>query len=365
MLVPGVRKRVAAGMILFGLFAAGCARARSGSPGSPGADARPPAEPPPPPAALEPARKEPPPEPEGPPSPLDGVPARDEAAVRRRPIAVMIDNHPSARPQTGLSKAEVVYEILAEGGITRFMALFLREQPDVVGPVRSARHYFVQLAAEPDAYYVHAGFSPQARVEIDRLHIADVDDMRGAGGFFRVTDRRSPHNLYVSLPKARAWGDQRGWRSEEGPKSGLRFAREARIEGTPARSVRVVIPAAFQGYAVEYAYDEAKGVWLRSINGEPHVDAATSEQLAARTVVLQFVATRAVPGDADGRIDMDLVGSGRARIFSGGKALQARWSKSAVRAPTSFADAEGKPVEFPPGQVWIHVLPPDAEVTVQ
>lgn len=349
MLVPGVRKRVAAGAILIALLTAGCAQATPKPQPATG-------------TAVQPEIAQPPP---APPSPLDGRKAQDEAALQRRPMAVMFDNHPNARPQTGLNQAEVVYEILAEGGITRFMGLFLREQPEVIGPVRSARHYFVQLAAEFDPYYVHVGFSPQARAEIDRLGILNLDDGKGAGGFFRSADRKSPHNLYISLPKARAWADQRGWEKKAAPRAGFKFAAEPQLAGKTAKALRISIPGAYQGYYVEYAYDDAKGAWLRSVDGEPHVDAATSEQLAARTVVVQFVPTRAIPGDTAGRIDMDIVGSGRAQIFAAGQVVQGRWRKPGVRIPTSFVDADGKPIEFAPGQVWIQVLPTNAEVTVR
>lgn len=304
-------------------------------------------------------------EPQGPPSPFDGIRAADESALRRRPMAVMFDNHPRARPQTGLSKAEVVYEILAEGGITRLMAVFLREQPEVVGPVRSARDYFVQIAAESDPFYVHVGSSPQGKALIERLGVVNLDDGRGAGGFFRSADRSSPHNLYISLPKARAWADQRGWDKREPPGSGFRFAERPQFGGKPAKSIRITIPSAFEGYQVEYAYDEGRGLWLRTINGEPHVDEATREQLAARTVIVQTASTRPVPGDTEGRIEVDVVGSGRAQVFAAGQGTAARWRKQSARTPTVYSDPEGNPLEFPAGQIWVQVVPPGAEVEVR
>src|SRR5690606_32031716 len=145
--------------------------------------------------------------------PLTGYPVA-AGLLERRPFLVSIDNHPRARPQYGLSRADLVYEVPAEGGVTRFAALFWAGEADQIGPVRSSRPYFLDLALEWQAAFLHAGGSPQHYEQIDKLPIPDIDDIRGGAGggvFWRGDDRNPPHNLYTSSQRVRAKIAERNW----------------------------------------------------------------------------------------------------------------------------------------------------------
>lgn len=335
-------------LILAVALSAGCSRKKAETP--------PPA---PEPAVDTTAPKDPPPEPEkpGPVSPFDGLKA-EAAQIGRRPLAVMIDNQADARPQAGLNQAEMVYEILAEGGITRYMAVFLRNGPPAVGPVRSARHYFVQLAAELDALYAHAGQSPQAEEELARLKIPDIDDLKGAGGFFRSRERQAPHNLYLNASDARAFAARRGIeKAGQVPQGIFSFKADLTPAGKAAVKISIPYPYGYQGYTVNYEYDSPNDRYARSVAGKPQVDAADGRQVAPKNVIVQFTPHRAIPGDREGRIDVTLVGSGKGLVFTKGTVREIKWDKKSVRDRTRFTDASGNAIELQPGQTWIQVVP--------
>lgn len=294
--------------------------------------------------------------------PLDGEQA-PASAVKRRPLAVMIDNAPQARPQSGLQKACVVYEVLAEGGITRFMALFLHNEADTIGPVRSSRHYFLDLAMEHNAVYAHVGGSPQAKKEIARLKISDLDDMKGAGGFWRVAGRVPPHNLYASTERLRKSSAELGYEIDGFvPNRLFNFGSVPAGSGGSGSRVIIDYPNGYQGYSVEYRYDEPTGNYLRYISGNPHRDGETGEQLRARTVIVQFVPTEAIPNDPDGRLNITFTGSGKALVFSRGLVEEISWSKATRSDPTKFVNRDGKRITLPPGPVWIQVVPPGTRI---
>ncbi len=302
-----------------------------------------------------------PPLPAGPTSPLDGLPA-DVAKIQRRPIAVMIDNQTDARPQTGLRQAEMVYEIPAEGGITRFMAVFLVNAP-VVGPVRSARHYFVQLARELDAVYAHVGESPQAETEMARLGVSRIDDMRGAGGFFRTRDRRPPHNDYLDLARAREWAAARGYeKQDQTPRGPFTFDPDLKPKGRAAARVVVDIPGSSEGYSAAYNYNSTSKTYLRYVMGEPHLDPVDGKQVEVANLVIEYTSIRPIPRDEAGRLDVDVVGGGRALIFTRGVGYEAKWSKTSLSELTRFTDAAGQAVKLAPGLTWIHVVPLEARI---
>ncbi len=306
---------------------------------------------------------EPPPPPPPPPqaeSPLSGRLVNPDV-VSRRAIAVMMDNSLTARPQSGLGNASIVYEILAEGGITRLLAVFHENDADIIGPVRSTRHYFVWVAAGHDAVFAHCGASPQGYAELQQLKVPSLDDMKMRDVFWRMQGRSAPHNLYTSTANLRAAMAERKMEKDDVPVPLLEWTDDE-PEGTKAHSI--TIP--YQGgasYVASYEYDEASQMYRRFSGGNLHVDATSGLQIECSTVLVFYIDTWLIPQDPELRIDMQMVGSGKARIFSHGVQREIRWSKDSKTSPFVLTELDGTPVKAPRGRVWIQIVPKDMQIS--
>lgn len=278
----------------------------------------------------------------------------------RRPIAVMIDNSPSARPHTGLGAADLIYEALVEAGITRLMAVFARDEPEWAGPVRSTRHYFVYWAYEHNAVLVHAGSSPQGFGAIDRVQLDRLDFSMGRGVFQR---RERPYaagweNLYTNMLK-----DRELIENGSGQLGNLVFGPTLpQIEAAPATTLLVRYPG---GYTVEYRYDQNRQQYARFMAGKAHVDEASGEQYWAANIIVQSLDTWRIPDDPAGRMDMALEGQGPALFLSAGRGFQGSWVKEDIQRPTDFYTSDKRPMIFLDGQIWIQVVPNDATIEMK
>ena len=273
-------------------------------------------------------------------------------------LAIMIENQADARPQSGLLDADVVYEALAEGGITRFIALFLSGDASVVGPVRSLRHYFAFLAGDYAADVVHIGASPEGYAWRDAMHMGHLDETYADPGITRVRTRPPPHNAYTDTAADRVFLQQRGWQQNHswGP---LLFSDQAPRGEASAESIDLGFRP--WPYRVHYDWYASQGRYLRIMEGAPHRDAVTGEQIAPSSVIVQFTEVDPIPNDEKLRLDMNLVGGdGQLVIFSNGTRREGTWSKSAPLTPTVWQDDQGNPLVIPPGQVWVEVVPLDS-----
>jgi hypothetical protein len=277
-------------------------------------------------------------------------------------LAIMIENQADARPQSGLTQADVVYEVLAEGGITRFVALFLTGDASVVGPVRSLRHYFALLAADYGADVVHIGASPEGFAWRDAMNMGHLDETYGDPGVWRVRTRPPPHNAYTGTAADRGFLEERG-RQQNHSWGPLRFADHAPRGSDEGANVELHFHP--WAYRVDYTWDAAQERYLRSMEGGPHVDSATGEQVAPATVVVQFADVELIPNDPKLRLDINLVGaSGQLVVFSQGTRREGSWSKSAPRSSTVWLDEQDNPLVMPPGPVWVEVVPLESPLTV-
>ncbi|MDZ4720969.1 MAG: DUF3048 domain-containing protein [Roseiflexaceae bacterium] len=282
-------------------------------------------------------------------------------SIIKRPYVVMIDNHPNAYPQSGLDKATVVFEALAEFGLTRFMAVYAPGiSPDVtrIGPVRSTRLYFAQWALPLGAVYVHAGGSPQglALVESSQL-IMNVDALfRANGNYFSRDDRRvAPHNLYTStsnLDQAAASGNAQPIRSDVG----FLFKAEAPVAQRPVAQILTYF-FLYSEDAAGWVYDPASNSYSRLRRGKPAIDAESGAQLRAKNVVVMEVKEAPITGDEKGRIEQQVVGSGKARVFVDGIEREITWHKDTPESPLLFLDGSNQEIQFNIGQIWIVALP--------
>jgi hypothetical protein len=305
------------------------------------------------------------------------LPAGQALRATRHPIAVMVDDQVDARPQSGLADADVIYQAPAEGGIPRYMLLFGTGDPPSVGPVRSARRYFVGWAAEWRALYVHAGGAPNAlralyQLDGDLLWNADAFRWGGKEGYlWRVSERFSPHNIYTSGEKLQALAERLG---ALGPVTGAAWTfKEPAALGDRPNSGSIVVP--YPGDRISYTYDRASDRYLRGTSSETtQRDAATGEVIAPYDVVVLFMASAPLANDpldgdnlAHHRLDIDYTGSGRALVFRDGTLVTARWSKKDDASPTRLTYAsgplKGMPVPLVRGQIAVQIVPSSTAVT--
>ncbi|MGI5835702.1 MAG: DUF3048 domain-containing protein [Chloroflexota bacterium] len=274
------------------------------------------------------------------------------------PVAVMVENHVASRPQSGLSKADIVYEALVEGGISRFLAIYIDSKAELIGPVRSARHYYVYIADEFGAAYVNIGWSPQAYNALQATGLVNLDEARGDPGIWRSSDRYAPHNAYTSTNLLRTTLEQ--YRDQKpGSLAGFQFSRDPKpLKGEKAEKITIIYA---DDYFVEYNYDSKSKQYLRSMDGVPHKDAETGDPVSPRNVIVQYMSAWVI--DDMGRLDMAQVGEGEALFFRDGVVVEGSWSKASYYDVTRWFDSDGKPVEFPIDKTWVQVVPPGNRVT--
>jgi len=284
--------------------------------------------------------------------PIDGE-ATSEDKIHRRPIGIMIENTAEARPQSGLSKACVVYETVAEGGVTRFLAIFLHDDADDIGPVRSAREGFVYLLKQYNAIYAHCGVGPNSLTgTIKNLGIPDLDQFVYSEPYWRIRTRKAPHNLYTSTEGLRKTAGKKGYDQEVSYQK-PNFKNDDPIEQRPL-SGTIDIKFSRPVFDVHYDYDRESNSYKRSVAGNPHMDAASNQQLSPKNVVVQYTSIYTM--DNKGRVRIDSVGSGNAIVFQDGKAIIATWERQTLSDMTRFYDENGNEIKFNPGQIWFEVI---------
>ncbi len=278
----------------------------------------------------------------------------DPSVNERSVTAIMIENSMDARPQSGLNQAGVVFEAIAEGGITRFVALFQDTEPDYIGPVRSARPYYITWLLGFDAAYAHAGGSAEALSLITQWHVKDLQ--HSSSYFWRVNNRIAPHNLYTSIAKLWEYETAKGY----GKSNFTPLARKAKEEpvATPtAKTINFNISSAT--FNVHYDYDAATNSYKRSEGGAPHVDEKSGAQLSPKVVVALIM-----PQGKNGQYyTYQTIGTGQAFIFQDGTVTVGTWKKDSNNANLSFTDASGAELKLNPGQTWFTALGDASSVT--
>jgi len=294
-------------------------------------------------------------------SPLNGVFTTKEKA-RRRPEAVMIENHPDARPQSGLDKADLAYEALTEGGITRFLAFFGINDVVEVGPVRSARTYFVKLADEYNAFYAHAGGNADALVLIKELpDFYNLDEFSLGSFFWRDKNKFAPHNLYTTTDKLRLAGQSKDWDINASYDKWL-FKNDESLEKR-GNAKKLSVDFSLGSYKVDYLYDKETNEYKRNLAGKAHVDKNSKNQIKAKTVIIQYVESWKKENDPENSIELKIDGEGKATIFMDGEKIQGSWKKLDRKKRTKFYDDNGEEIKFDRGPIWIEIVPSNAKVT--
>lgn len=297
------------------------------------------------------------------PSTLTGLPV-DPSVNQRTVTAVMIENSIDARPQSGLGQAGVVFEAVAEAGITRFLALYQDTAPDNVGPIRSARPYYVQWELGFDAGYAHVGGSPEALADINTWGVRDLNQFYNGGFYHRVSSRAAPHNVYTSIAQLNQLEVNKGYVTSH--YTGFARKKKAfRKKSQPitARSINMAISG--PTYYAHYDYDVKTNSYLRSEGGAPHIDTNTNQQISPVVVIAMVVPLSQGALDSSGAYysAYNVIGSGTAYIFQDGTVLTGQWNKSSNTSQITFTDAAGKAILLNPGQTWITALGNSNQVT--
>lgn len=344
---------------------------------------------------TEPSEPAEPPEPEFPfYYPLTGIGTEEE--VDRRPFVVFVENSPRARPQSGLQAADIVYEILAEGEITRFVAVFQSEESETIGPVRSARPYLVRIGADLDGVIVHAGWSQEAKNILVTERLSHFDAVYGDHDFFwRSSERKAPHNLYTSTEKLREGVEARKYRFEEWQDPGIHFIHGTKLyepktiaasqnlennnsgqnssatdssissnnnQSTTAgpgnsRSAKWVEIPYIAGYHVAYKWDEQAGHYIRYMLGEVHKDKETEQALIAHNLLILKAEHRII--DDVGRRHVDVIGPGSGYLVQNGSFYEVVWKRENGMIRLYDGDEQ---LAWIPGKTWIQFVPSNAEI---
>lgn len=288
-----------------------------------------------------------------------------EEVAGRRPVAVVINNLRKALPQSGIAQADLYYEVLAEGDITRIVAIFKEFDSQKIGPVRSTRDYFLDFALDNDAVFVHHGGSPGGYSFISSNRINNIDGMRDGQAYWRDPVRVAiqgmyEHSSYTNAEKIMEEIGRKGYRTEL--KEGYQlfdFYDEVSYPGGGTLTNKVTVPFSNSQCPV-FVYDYKNNVFKRSQADGSHIDEETGEQLEVTNVIVQQASMKIV--DSEGRRQVKLVADGKGYLITGGQYSAISWKKESHESPTEYFDESGNKLKLNKGKTWICVLQDNAEV---
>lgn len=287
---------------------------------------------------------------------LDGVCVK--SGKENLPIfTYMIENASDSRPPTNLSKANMVFEAIAEGGITRFLAVYDSDQDlNRVSPVRSARTYFLDWASEFQGLYIHIGGSPESLELVYERPIYDVNEFAYGSYFWRTNDKVAPHNVCTSTDLMRKLIEFKKWEIKPNYES-WQFKKEAELTSRP-ESQEIYIDYNSDYYSVKWQYDKENNDYTRFQGGTIHKDADGSV-IKVKNIAVMYSKSYVIPGDDKFRRYTQTVGEGKAYVFLDGQVIEGQWQRPDLESRTRFYDAQGNEVEFNQGVTWVQALPND------
>jgi hypothetical protein len=327
-------------------------------------------------------------------SKLDGSAITSESQDKY-PLAVMVENHVDARPQAGLDKASVVYEAIAEGGITRFMAVFGPQEADKVGPVRSARPYYVDWAMGYNAYYAHVGGNAYALDQIANEKVFDLDQFKYTAPYWRDTSLKvsREHTMFASVSKLREQASKLGYSAtpsyrqykfveakdpnkqveEDSENSSSQTTSgpqdQSQTPASPATPSATNINVLFSSanYNVKFTYDSLSNSYKRVLNnGAVQKDRESKAEIAPSNLIVMTVKrSPLITRINEHGYLMETVGEGNAKIFLNGEVIEGKWKKDSRKDREVFYDENGEEIVFNRGQFWICVIPPDSSVNYE
>lgn len=292
-------------------------------------------------------------------SPLTGVEV-SKLDAQRPVIAVMIENSPEARPQSGLKDSGVVFESVAEAGITRFLMLYQESKPAAIGPVRSVRPQFASWVAAFDAGLAHVGGSDIPLGKLRSGQIKDLDQFFNANTYTRLSSKRAPHNVYTTDEKLQTLTAKKGY-STSNFSPWKRKTKETPSKTPTAQTITV--PISTGKFGVSYTWNQSTNSYNRAQGGVAHTD-QEGGQISPKVVVVFQVAHDKIK-ESNGFSYPDAIGSGKAWVFQDGLVTEVTWNKTSDKEQIKFTDSTGKLVEFTPGQTWLSAIRLDKTPTWQ
>ncbi len=286
---------------------------------------------------------------------------------KSRPYAVMINNLGTARPyHTGLQDAYLVYELVVEGGITRYLALFKDKPLEVVGNVRSSRHYYLDYALENDAYYVHWGWSPQAQSDISSLKINNLNGLYDAKPYFfrQNLPVSTEHTAFVNLKEMQTLVKKKGYRTETNKDLLLNYSPtnidlEKHTDKKEATNVDIKNS---KGFTTSYVYDTSINSYKQYVNDKEHKDYETKKQYTVKNIIVYQVKYNSI--DSYGRQDIENTGKGDGYFITNGEAIPITWEKKSREAQTVYRYKDGTEIVVNDGNTWIHIVPTSGNINI-
>lgn len=282
----------------------------------------------------------------------------DEATYSKVPFMSIIENSQGARPQSGLSEADIVYETMAEGGIPRFIALFQKNSPEEIGPIRSARPYFTSISEEYNLPFAHCGGSEEALNYIETNNLMSINEMKYGNYFWRDKLRKAPHNLYTSSTKLRNFISTKAYYKTKKPWLKFDTTYWNRIELPKVNEINLKLNA---NYSTQYTLKD--GNYYKSMDNTISIDKANNKNISVKNIVIQISDIKL---QADGNhIDINLLGEGDGYVISSGKYTKLHWSKTDTTSPTLLKDESGNEICLSEGKTWWHILDKKAVIDLK
>jgi hypothetical protein len=279
---------------------------------------------------------------------IDGVYVPKEEADLR-PIAVMIDNHYDARPSRGLAKASLVYESEAEGSITRLLAIYaIDEDIPEIGPIRSARPYFLDWSKEFSSVFVHCGGSPEALVKIVKEDVVNINEFYNADTFWRDKKIDAPHNIFTSMSNLKS---SRFYKEDDNSFFPWKYKEEKNDIKPKNEEISIIFKKPY--YAISWKYDIIKNNYIRYVNNNIHKD-YNGDEIRAKNIILHFVDSRVI--DDKLRLKIETIGKNKAVVCLDGECIEGEWRKDSMSSRTRYYNEQEEEIEFNPGTTWVEVV---------
>lgn len=299
---------------------------------------------------------------------LTGASLSSSELANRHPLAVMIENHPDARPQAGLAMADIVYEAIVEGGITRFMAVYSSQDADKVGPIRSARKFYIDWALGYKAFYAHVGGHITALSQIKSDGVYDLDQFSHSKPYYRdySANVATEHTMFSTTKNLYEEASKSGYSSDNNF-SIYKFKTDPKDnpEIVLPESQTVEIPYSNSTYLASFRYDKTLNSYKRYQNNLAHTDRIDKSQITVKNLIVMTVERSQITGVDKDTWDMETIGSGKAQIFIDGTQIVGTWKKDSKTNREKFYDGNSNEIEFNRGNFWISVIPPSMSATVQ